>query len=457
MMEMILKVNGIINDFVWGPVMIVLLIGTGLYFTVCTGFFQFRKLGYVFKNTIGTLFQGKKAVAEGAVSPFQALSTALAGTIGTGNIVGVATAIGTGGPGAIFWMWISALVGMMTKYSEVVLSVRFRDKTSKGEWKGGPMYYIQNGLHQKWLAVIFAVFAFLASFGIGNMTQGNSIATSMNTTFGVPPLATGIVLALLIGFVIIGGVKRIGAITEKIVPFMSLFYIVCAVAVLVINAKEILPAFGLIFSSAFQPSAAFGGFLGAGVMKAIQLGMARGIFSNEAGLGSAPIAHAAADTEHPVQQGLWGVFEVFADTIVVCTCTALVLLTSGQWASGLEGADMTMAAFAQALPGVGNIMVAVALFFFAFSTMLGWSYYGEKCFEYLFGEKRVMLYRLFFVLVAVVGTVTELKVVWDISDTLNGLMAIPNLIGLLGLSGVVFKLTKEYFAAGEGIRAKIEP
>lgn len=456
-MDLMMQINGAINSFVWGPVMIALLMGTGFYFTARSGFLQFRKFGYVLKKTVGTLFSGKKQTKNGgAVTPFQALTTALAGTIGTGNIVGVATAITTGGPGAVFWMWISALFGMMTKYAEVVLAVKYREKNTRGEWKGGPMYYIQNGLHQKWLAVIFAVFASLAAFGIGNMTQGNAIASSMKNTFAIPPLLTGVVLAVLVALVVIGGVKRIGAITEKIVPFMSLFYIVCAVAVIAINYQNILPSFALIFEHAFKPAAAVGGFLGAGVQKAIQMGMARGIFSNEAGLGSAPIAHAAADTDHPVKQGMWGVFEVFADTIVVCTCTALVVLSSGLWNSGAKGSDLTTAAFSQALSGAGGVLVTVALFFFAFSTILGWSYYGEKSFEYLFGEKLILPYRIVFIAVILLGAVAELEVVWSIADTLNGLMAIPNLIGLIGLSGVVLKLTKEYFDGVKKIKAKID-
>ena len=447
MMDFLLKINEMVNSFVWGPVMIVLLIGTGLFFTVRSRGLQFRRFGYVMKTKIGTLFTGGagKGIADGAVSPFQALTTALAGTIGTGNIVGVATAITAGGPGAIFWMWVSALLGMMTKYSEIVLSVHFRQKNSTGEWKGGPMYYIEKGLHLKWLAVLFGVFAFITTFGTGNLTQINAIATSMQTTFHVPPFATGLVVAALIGFVIIGGIKRIGRITEKVVPLMSLFYVVGAAVVLFINREAILPCFSSIFHAAFTPSAAIGGFLGAGVMKAIQMGMARGIFSNEAGLGTAPIAHAAADTEQPVEQGLWGIFEVFMDTILVCTCTALIILTSGLWTSGIDGANLTMAAFTQAMPTAGNLIITVALFFFALSTMLGWSYYGEKCFEYLFSEKWVMVYRVAFILVTVLGSLIELKVVWAVSDTLNGLMAIPNLIGLIGLSGVVMKLTRDYF------------
>lgn len=446
-MELFLKINSAINNFVWGPVMIVLLMGTGLYYTLRSRGLQFRRFGYIMKEKLGSLFTGGagKQIADGAVSPFQALTTALAGTIGTGNIVGVATAITAGGPGAIFWMWVSALVGMMTKYAEIVLSVNYRQRNSQNEWKGGPMYYIEKGLKQKWLAVVFAIFAFCSTFGTGNLTQINAIATSMKTTFQIPQLATGIVVALLIGVVIIGGIKRIGRITERFVPLMSLFYIVGAVIVLFVNRAAIFPSFALIFRSAFTPTAAFGGFLGAGVMQAIRMGMARGIFSNEAGLGTAPIAHAAADTEHPVDQGLWGVFEVFMDTILVCTCTALIILTSGLWSTGVDGANLTMAAFAQALPHVGNLIITIALFFFALSTMLGWSYYGEKCFEYLFGEKLVGLYRVAFIIITVIGSVTELKIVWAVSDTFNGLMAIPNLIALLGLSGVVMKLTREHF------------
>lgn len=443
-MELLLKINSLINDFVWGPVMIVLLLGTGLYYTIRSHGLQFRRFVYILKAKLSSLFQPKSDSASG-VSPFQALTTALAGTIGTGNIAGVATAITAGGPGAIFWMWISALVGMMTKYSEIVLSVHYRQRNRSDEWKGGPMYYIEHGLHCKWLAVLFAIFAFCATFGAGNLTQINAIAGSMETTFGVPPFVSGIAVAALLSLVILGGIRRIGKITERVVPLMSLFYIVGAIFVLFVNRHQIIPAFSSIFHSAFTPTAAAGGFLGAGVMQAVRMGMARGIFSNEAGLGTAPIAHAAADTEQPVEQGMWGVFEVFMDTILVCTCTALIILTSGLWQGNVNGANLTMAAFSQALPHVGNYIITIALFFFALSTMLGWSYYGEKCFEYLFGERLIKVYRIGFIIIAAFGSITELKIVWELSDTLNGLMAIPNLIGLAALSGVVIKLTKDYF------------
>ena len=443
------SVNGAINDFVWGPVMLVLLVGTGIWFTCRTHFFQVCKFGHVWRNTIGKLFrkEERKEAAEGALTPWQALSTALAGTIGTGNIVGVATAIVSGGPGAVFWMWVSAFFGMMTKYAEAVLAVKYRQKNAKGEWSGGPMYYITNGLGRnwKWLAVIFAGFAVLASFGIGNISQINSVAGSMKTAFNIPTLVTGIVIALVVTLVILGGVKRIGKFTSAIVPLMSLLYIAGALILLVTNARNIPGAFGLIFSEAFSLQSVGGGVMGYAIARGMRYGFARGVFSNEAGLGSAPIAHAAADTDDPVKQGLYGIVEVFIDTLVVCTLTALVLLSTGVWNSGLEGAELSASAFGTLFgANAGNIFVAVMIFFFAFSTMISWSYYGEKCMEYLFGNKSVYLYKILFVIVIVMGATMDLKLVWDISDTLNGLMAIPNLIALVGLSGVVVKLTRDY-------------
>lgn len=443
-MELFIELNSTVNDFVWGPFMLALLLGTGIYYTIRTRFMPITKLGYVLKNTLLKIFD-KTVSGEGNITPFQAVATALAATIGTGNIAGVATAIAIGGPGAIFWMWISALFGMATKFGEVVLAVKFREKTPDGRYIGGPMYYIEKGLGWKWLAVIFAFFGMLASFGIGNMVQANSVADSMNASFGIPHWITGAILAVGATLVIIGGIKRIATVTERLVPIMAVFYILGALIILIGFASEIPAAFGLIISSAFTGSAAIGGFAGSSIMIAARYGVARGVFSNEAGLGSAPIAHAAATTDNPVRQGLWGIFEVFMDTIVICTMTALTIVVTGVWSSGVDGAALTTLAFNSGLPGPGGIIVAIGILFFAFSTLLSWSYYGERCAEYLFGSKFNTIYKIIFIPFIMVGAIGGLRVIWDIADTLNGLMAIPNLIGLLGLSSVVFKLTKEYF------------
>lgn len=452
-MELIMAINDKVNSFVWGPIMLALLVGTGVYLSIRVGFIQVGKFGYMWKNTIGTLFDGrhKDKLVDG-ITPFQAVSTALASTVGTGNITGIATAITIGGPGAVFWMWISAFFGMVTKYSEILLALTFREKNAKGENVGGPMYYIENGLGWKWLAVIFAIFATLASFGIGNMTQSNSIAQALEQSFHIPTLASGIVVAIVVAVVILGGIKSIAKVNEKIVPFMAAFYIVCAVIVLIINFREIPHAFGLIFGNAFTLPSAAGGVAGYSIMMAMRYGFARGVFSNEAGLGSAPIAHAASSTKDPVEQGLWGIFEVFLDTIVICSLTALVVLTSGLWDGGLDGAPLSIAAFNQAIPHIGGYGVTIGMVLFATSTMFGWSYYGEKALEYLFKgtsagtiKVAIIVYRCLFVIAAVVGAVGGLQFIWSIADTLNGLMAIPNLIALLALSGVVIKTTKKGF------------
>lgn len=440
-------VNGAIHNFVWGPVMLVLLVGTGIYLSIRTGFFQFTRFSEIWKNTFGTLFKkdGEDKNPTGAITPFQAVSTALAGTIGTGNIVGVATAITMGGPGAIFWMWLSAFFGMVTKYSEIVLAVKFREKNAEGNWVGGPMYYIEKGLKQKWLAVTFAVFCALASFGIGNMTQINSISLALESSFGIATWITGIIGAIVVAMVIIGGIKRIAKVTERIVPFMALLYITGAIIVLVINYAAIPAAFKTIFSYAFNLNSAVGGAVGYTVMQAIRFGLARGVFSNEAGLGSAPIAHAATSTTNPVRQGIWGIFEVFIDTIIVCSMTALVILTSGLWNSGITGAELTSAAFSSALGTYGGYFVSISIMFFALSTILGWSYYGERSIEYISKSSiATSIYKALFIACIVVGATTKLELVWGIADTLNGLMAIPNLIALLGLSGLVISITKEY-------------
>lgn len=461
-MSWIERINQVVNNFVWGPVMLVLLVGVGVFYTIRLKGFQISKIGLWLKGTFGALFQ-KKQAGKGAVTPFQALTTALAATVGTGNMVGVATAIVAGGPGAIFWMWVSAFFGMMTKYAEIVLSVHYRRRNPKGDWIGGPMYYISQGLGKNfvWLAVLFAVFGSLAAFGIGNMSQINSIATSLEVLMvelgALPALApegtlsffklgVGIVLAIIAALVIIGGIKRIGQVTEKVVPFMSLFYVIGAIVVCVMNRENLGATFGAIFENAFNMKAAAGGIGGYTITQAMRFGIARGVFSNEAGLGSAPIAHAAADTENPVKQGLWGIFEVFVDTLVICTMTALVVLSTGVFIGpgSVQGSELTIAAYRSSFGLFGTIFVTLSITLFAFTTMLSWSLYGQRCFEYLFKGKGLRIYRIVFVTCIVFSAVMKLGLAWDISDTLNGLMAIPNLIGLCGLSGVVVRLTRQY-------------
>lgn len=463
-MELFVKINGMINSFIWGPIMLSLLIGVGLYLSLRAGFIQFRYFGYALKHTIGGLFAGTQRSSEdNNISPFQAVSTALASTVGTGNIVGVATAISIGGPGAVFWMWLSALLGMMTKYSEIVLAVKYRETNDKGEYVGGPMYYLKNGLGGKLgagLGVVFAFFAALACFGIGNLTQSNSIASAFNSTFGIDTKVMGIVLAVIVAVVVLGGIKSIARVTEMVVPVMAVFYIIFAIIILVLHANQLPVAIADIFKGAFNPSSVLGGGVGVTVMMAVRMGFARGVFSNEAGLGSAPIAHAASSTKIPVQQGLWGIFEVFIDTILICTMTALIILTATDTNTGeflwlnhdLNGAALTLKAFEHGLPGmIGAWGLTVGLALFALSTMFGWCYYGEKAWEYIFrtnAEARkivVTLFRVVYVIAVYIGAVGGLKLVWDIADTLNGCMAIPNLIGVICLSGVVLKETKEYF------------
>ena len=448
-MDFITKINGFINDIVWGPFMLALLIFVGLFISVKTGFLQFKKFGYMMKKTIfglGSKEQLKKD--NSGVSPFQAVATAMAGTIGTGSIAGLATAIVSGGPGAVFWMWISALLGMVTKYSEIVLSLNFREKNKKGEWVGGPMYYIKNGLNLKWLAGIFAVFATIACLGTGNATQSNSIAVALKSTVGINPWITGLVLTIIAVAVILGGMRRIASVNEKLVPIMAIFYVVSALVALIINANKIPTAFELIFTEAFNFKAAAGGTAGYGIMLAMHYGFSRGVFSNEAGLGSAPIAHAASSTKDPVQQGFWGMFEVFFTTIIICTCSALVILTTGIWDDGtLSGSALSIASFNEILPGVGGFVITLATIFFALSTILGWAYYGEVCIGFLFNnsKKAITIYRYIYILFVFIGAVGSLDLIWSISETMNGLMAIPNLIGIIGLIKVVTTATKKHF------------
>lgn len=450
--DIISLVNSKINAIVWGPIMLTLLIGAGLFLSYKTGFLQFRKFFYTIKNTIGSVFKKSQHTKDSSgVSPFQAVATAMAGTIGTGSIAGLATAITAGGPGAVFWMWISALLGMVTKYSEIVLSLNFREKSAEGSYIGGPMYYIQNGLGHgfKWLAVLFAFFAMIACLGTGNATQSNSIAVALQSTMGISPIITGAILTVIVACVILGGMKRIASVNEKLVPFMAIFYVLCSVIVLAINFAKIPAAFELIFREAFNFKAAAGGVGGYGIMAAMHYGFSRGVFSNEAGLGSAPIAHAASSAKDPVKQGLWGMFEVFFTTIIICTCSALVLLTTGLWSTGqYDGAALSIASFNAVIPGIGGIGVTLSTIFFALSTILGWAYYGEVSALYLSNKnfKAVIAYRILYVIIVFVGAVGSLDLIWSISETMNGLMAIPNLIGLLGLCGVVKKLTKEHFS-----------
>ncbi|WP_297187311.1 sodium:alanine symporter family protein [uncultured Porticoccus sp.] len=431
-----------INGFVWGPVMLCLILGTGLYLTVGLGGLPIRKIGYGFRQ----LFIGRKGCGEGDISPFNALMTSLSATIGTGNIVGVATAVSIGGPGALFWMWCTALLGMATKYSEAVLAVHYRETDERGRKVGGPMYYIRNGLGPKWawLGLLFAVFGTLASFGIGNTVQANSVADALRSSFDVPEQLTGSVMTILVGLVLLGGIQRIAQVAGKLVPFMTVLYLLVTVIILMINIGAVPEALVLVVKSAFSPVAAGGGFAGATIMLALRMGVARGIFSNEAGLGSAPIAHAAAETNSPVRQGTIAMLGTFIDTVVICTMTGLVLILTGAWSSGEQGAALTSLAFSSMLPH-GDKVVAISLALFAFTTILGWSYYGERCAEYLFGINIIVPFRIVWVVAVFVGATSQLSLVWSIADTLNGMMAVPNLIGLLLLSPVIFRLTREYF------------
>lgn len=430
------------NTLVWGPYMLVLILGTGLFLTLGLKFIPVRKIPLALR----LLFQGRKASEEaGEVSPFNALMTSLSATIGTGNIAGVATAIALGGPGALFWMWITALVGLATKYAEAVLAVNFREVDELGNHVGGPMYYIKNGLGKKWrwLAVVFSIFGAVAGFGIGNTIQSNSVADGLFSAFGLPKVVTGTIMLLLVGLVVLGGIKRIAKVAGKLVPLMAVGYVVCGLWVLATNITEIPTAIALITSSAFSGHAATGGFAGAGVAAAIQFGVARGIFSNEAGLGSAPIAHAHAQTNSPVRQGMVAMLGTFFDTLVICTITGLAIITSGVWQTGESGAPLTSAAFGAALPGIGEYMVVIGLAVFAFTTMLGWSVYGERCVEYLFGVKAIKPFRVLWTLAVPLGALAELDLIWLLADTFNALMALPNLVALILLSPVVFKLTQK--------------
>ncbi|HGO5511969.1 TPA: alanine/glycine:cation symporter family protein [Streptococcus suis subsp. hashimotonensis] len=434
-----------INNLVWGPPLLILLVGTGVYFTLRLGMFQVSKLPTAFRLIFSSDQSG-----QGDVSSFAALCTALAATVGTGNIVGVATAITTGGPGALFWMWVAAFFGMATKYAEGFLAIKYRTKDANGQAAGGPMHYITLGMGQKWkpLAVFFAVSGVLvALLGMGTFSQVNSIASSMSSSFGLAPQLVSIVTAISIAFFIFGGIEKISDVSTKIVPFMAILYILASLIVLLVHWNELLPTLGLVLRSAFSPAAAVGGFVGATVKEAIQRGIARGVFSNESGLGSAPIAAAAAKSDNPVEQGLISMTGTFIDTIIICTLTGLTILVTGQWSvEGLEGAPLTQAAFATVFGNAGSIALTISLVLFAFTTILGWSYYGERCIEFLFGTKSILPYRLLFVAMVALGGFLKLDLIWTIADIVNGLMALPNLIALLALSPVIIKETRQYFA-----------
>lgn len=457
MLKLIEEINSAVNNFIWGVPAMVCIIGVGLYLSIRTGFIQIRKFKYAMKTTIGRIFK-KRDASDGSITPFQAVCTALAATVGTGNIAGVAGAIALGGPGAVFWMWISALLGMCTKFAEVTLAVHFRERNQEGDLVGGPMYYIKNGLGKKWqfLAVLFSLFGVLTVFGTGNATQVNTITTAIDsallnynvcTSKTIPQinLILGIVIAVLVALVLLGGVKRIGKVTEKLVPFMALFYIALAIGVVILNIGNLPTVFASIFEGAFNPRSVTGGVVGS-IFICMKRGVSRGIFSNEAGLGTGSIAHACADTQKPVKQGFFGIFEVFTDTIVICTLTALVILCSGVTINygANAGAELTILGFTSTYGNWISIFSAIAMCCFAFSTILGWGLYGARCIEFLFSPKVIKPFMVVYALVAIVGATMDLGLIWGIADTFNGLMSIPNLIALFLLSGTVIKLVKEY-------------
>lgn len=449
-MEMIEKINGIINNFIWGPVMLILLVGTGIFLTIRIGFFQITHIKLWVKGTFGAMF--KKHLDDINITPFQAVSTALASTVGTGNIVGVTTAIISGGPGALFWMWFAAFFGMVTKYSEVLLAVKFREKDSNGQHFGGPMYYLSKGANITWLGALFSALATLACFGIGNLTQINAMANVVNQNFGIPNLHTGIAVTIIVAIIIIGGIKRIGAVAEKLVPLMCLFYLVCGIIIIFLNLEKIPGILKVVVSEAFSFKQVGAGFMGYTIAMGMRYGFARGIFSNEAGMGSAPMAHASSNNKNPVEQALWGIFEVFVDTFLVCSITGIVMLLNLNLANetNLKGATLISEAFRISMPGsdfyIGSTILTVSLFLFAFTTLVGWSHYGVVSLGYLTKNNKIaeLIFKIIFIILIVVGSISELELVWNIADTLNGLMAIPNLIGLLILSPVIAKTTRDY-------------
>ena len=459
MLDIITKVNQVLNDFIWGVPAMVCILGVGLYLAIRTGFLPLRKFGYAMKNTLGRLFKKEKA-AEGALTPFQAVCTALSATVGTGNIAGVAGAIAIGGPGAVFWMWVSAILGMGTKFAEVTLAVHFRERNKNGDYVGGPMYYIKNGLGKKWmwLAYLYAFFGVCAVFGTGNATQVNTITASINTALTnykvistdalpISNLIIGIVICVVVALILIGGLKRIGSVSEKLVPVMAVLYIVLGIGLIVIRIDKVPAAFASIFQGAFNPAAFTGGLVGSFFIS-LQKGVSRGIFSNEAGLGTGSIAHACADTNDPAKQGLYGIFEVFMDTIVICTLTALVILLSGVEVpyGQAAGAELTIGGFTTVYGNWISIFTAIAMCCFAFSTIVGWGLYGARCAEFLLGSKILLPFNIAYCLVSILGATTDLGLIWGISDTFNGFMAVPNLIAVFLLAPVVLQLIKAHFS-----------
>ena len=446
MIEKISAINNIINSFVWGPYMLVLLIGTGVYMSIRTYFFQVKNFNIWAKLTYGSMFD--KHEKGHNITPFQAVSVALASTIGIGSIAGIATAIVSGGPGALFWMVVSAFFGMMTKFSEVVLSVYFREKDENGIHYGGPMYYIEKGLKQKWLSILFAIFAAIATFGAGNMTQSNAVAGLLKQTIKLPEYVSGIIVAIIVALVLIGGIKRISSVSKKLVPFMATIYFIASIIILIINFKNIPQAIKLIVSEAFSLKSAASGITGYAIFIAMRYGIARGVFSNEAGLGTAPIAHTASNTNNPIKQGMWGIFEVF-NTLIICLLTGLVIISSDLYLYGntaADGAVLTSLAFKEAIGIIGEIVITISSILFAFSTIIGWSYYGETCLGYLTKRNKIVImsYKIIFIIIIVIGATSDLKSVWAIADTFNGLMAIPNLIGVILLSPIVITMVKKY-------------
>jgi AGCS family alanine or glycine:cation symporter len=447
MTDLLARWNAALNGIVWGPPMLVLLIGTGVVLTVVTGAVQFRHLGTALREVLGKLTH--RGTGSGSVTPFQAVATALASTVGVGNIAGVATAIFLGGPGALFWLWVSGVVGMATKFAEIVIALHYREPDATGVMRGGAMYTLKKALGLPWLGAVFAGLTALAAFGIGNMVQANSVAESLRASFGATPAVVGIVLVAVTAVVILGGIKRIADVTQYMVPFMALFYLGGGLIIILLRIGELPRALGLVLEGAFTGTAATGGFAGSTIMLAMRYGVARGLFSNEAGLGSAPMVHAAAQTDHPVRQGMYGIFEVFVDTILICTTTGLVILVTGVWDSGATGAALSARAFETGLPGTwGDIVVTTGLVLFAYSTIIGWSYYGETGIVYLFGAKSAVPYRLAWLVFIYLGATGSLHLVWDIADTLNGLMAIPNLISVVASIPLLLRLQREFFARG---------
>lgn len=445
-MDLLNAVNDRVNGIIWGPYMIFLLVGVGVYFTARLGFLQIFKFSYIYKHTIGKAF--KKSEGDGNISSGQAGLTSIAAVVGTGNIAGVATAIATGGPGALFWMWVAAFFGMATKFSEITLGIHYREKKKNGDYAGGAMYYIEKGLHQKWMAVFFSVMVIIAYFVVGAIVDTNTICLSVEAQWGIKPIITGVIFSILTAVVILGGLKRVGEVCSYLTPIMAGIYILAGIAIIVLNITEVPHALAEVFKSAFSVSAATGGFAGATISKMITVGMSRGLFSNEAGLGSSPIIHSSAQVNHPVEQGIWGAAEVFIDTLIIATITGLAIVVSGAWTSGLSGAELTMKAFDMTLPfGIGSYIVMISAILFGYSCLITANYYCERSADYLFGEKSKMPIRIAWCIFIVIGSMGGLEFVWSLADTANGLMAIPNLIALLILSPVVVRLSKEYFTS----------